>query len=410
MPPNRLRILLVHNHYQWPGGEDEVFSRERQLLTDAGHEVIEYTRHNNEITHYSPLRKASLALRTVWAWDSYRDLRRLLQEQRPDLAHFHNTFPLVSPAAYHACAALGVPVVQGLHNSRLLCPISTFQLEGRPCQSCLGRIVPWPVVQHGCYRGSRLQSAAVASMLSFHRCARTWHGKVDVYVVATEFYRSLFIQGGLPASRIVVKPHFIGVDPGPREGTGSYALFIGRLATEKGVPCLLKAWNGLKGIPLKIRGEGPLADKVRVLVESKPYQVELLPRLSHIALTDLIKGARFLVWPSEGNYENFGLVAIEAFACGVPVIASHSGVGRELVDDGRTGLHFKPGDPGDLAAKAAWAWEHHAEMAAMGRNGRAEFEAKYTAKRNYPLLMNIYQQAINCRASLHTRAKVPGTV
>jgi len=234
-------------------------------------------------------------------------------------------------------------------------------------------------------------------MLAFHGWARTWEKLVDVYIIATEFYREKFIAGGLPPDKIVVKPHFVEPDPTPKESLGDYPLYIGRLTAQKGVPTLMKAWRGMDRIPLKIRGEGPLYHEVCRFSESHSRTVHLLPRISRDELTSVLKGSRFLVWPSEGYYETFGLVAIESFACGVPVIASGMGAMREIVEDGRTGLHFKSGDPVDLAAKVEWAWGHPEKMREMGLAARAEYEAKYTAGQNYKMLIAIYEQAL-CRS------------
>src|ERR1700733_5695344 len=132
----RLKILFVHNRYQFDGGEDEVVERERQLLVNAGHQVVEYNRDNREINEYTPTQRLGLALRTIWAWDSHRDLLHLLETEKPDVVHCHNTFPLVSPAVYYACAEFGVPVVQSLHNPRLICPAATLYRDGSECQQC----------------------------------------------------------------------------------------------------------------------------------------------------------------------------------------------------------------------------------------------------------------------------------
>jgi len=402
-----VKILLVHNRYQWAGGEDEVFRRERALLTAGGHEVIDYVRDNEEIARYRWAEKATLALRTTWARDSYKAIRSVMKQHKPDVVHFHNTFPLISPAAYYACRKEGVPVVQSLHNPRIFCPASTCYRDLRNCQDCLGKTVPWPSVLHGCYRRSRLQSAVVASMIAVHRVLKSWDRLVDRYVVFTEFYRRKFVEAGLPSAKIVVKPHFVE-DCGVQPSAGRYALFIGRLAPEKGLVTLLDAWKRLAHIPLKIRGEGPLLS--RVMEASETSAVQLVTRLDRSDLTRLLQGARFLVWPSEGYCETFGCVAAEAFACGVPVIASGIGVMEELVTDGQTGLTFRPGDPGDLAAKVNWAWTHQEEMEAMGRQARKEYEAKYTADRNYTMLMDIYEQAIRtCRADGPLRAEALAT-
>jgi len=231
-------------------------------------------------------------------------------------------------------------------------------------------------------------------MLIAHKALGTWKKRVDVYIASTEFYRTKFVEGGLPPEKITIKPHFVSFDPGARASAGSYAMFIGRLSPEKGVLTLMRAWEKLKHVPLKIRGEGVLTGRVREFVQNNAQKIELMPRLSAVGLTDALKGSRFLVWPSEGYYETFGLVAAEAFACGVPVIGSRLGAMAEIVDDGRTGLHFTAGDADDLAAKVEWAWNHPEEMARMGCAARAEYEAKYTADRNYKMLMDIYEGVI----------------
>jgi glycosyltransferase involved in cell wall biosynthesis len=394
-----MKILMVHNSYQQNGGEDVVFENDRDLLSARGHGVCIYRRHNDEIGRYGLVAKSTLPLRTVWAWDSAAQLRQILQRERPDVAHFHNTFPLISPAAYYACRDAEVPVVQSLHNPRLICPAATFYREGRACIECLGRSVAWPAILHACYHRSRAQTAVITGMLAIHSSLNTWSRLVDAYIVFSDFYRRAFIDAGFPQVKIHVKPHFVPFDPGIEKRAADYALFIGRLAPEKGVPTLLKAWNLLQplAIPLKIRGDGPLLNQLpKAQLENN---IQVIPHLSRQDLTALLHGARFLVWPSEGYYETFGLVAIEALACGLPVIASRSGAMAEIVDHQRTGLHFNPGDPRDLAAKVEWAWTHPIQMKAMGDAARREYEMKYTAERNYQILMEIYRHAAQLNAA-----------
>jgi len=369
-----------------------VFREEVNLLTAAGHQVCFYLRANDEIARYGFIEKTSLSMRTVWAWDSLEGIRRVLKKEKPDLAHIHNTFPLISPSVYLACEEAGVPVVQYLHNPRLICPAATLYRDGRVCEDCLGRSIPWPSVLHGCYRNSRVETGVVAGMLVAHRFLNTWRERVDAFVVFTNFYRGKFIAAGIPSQKLTVKPHFIAPDPGPTRSVQSYALFVGRLALEKGVLTLLDAWRDLASVPLKIRGEGPLEGRVRERAGDSSLQMELIPRLDHEQLIALFHGARFLVWPSEGYYETFGLVAVEAFACGIPVIASRVGVMEEIVQDGVTGLLFNPGEPEDLAAKVEWAWAHPEEMQAMGSRGRAEYEAKYTGERNYEQIVALWSR------------------
>jgi len=384
---------LVHNYYQRPGGEDTEFAAEKDLLRQRGHEVVEFVRHNAEIHQIGRLKAA---LSTVWSWDSRGALRRILREVRPDIVHFHNTFLLISPAAYYVCQEEGIPVVQTLQNYRLLCPGAQFLRGGQVCEDCVGKAVPWPGVLHGCWRGSRTQTSVVAAMLAFHRWLGTWQKQVDVYVALTEFARRKFIESGLPAEKIVIKPNFIYPDPGPGDSSGNYGLFVGRISREKGIRTLIRAWRKLRGIPLKVIGDGPLMEKVR-RAESGDWEV--LGWRSHDEVLALMKGARFLVFPSEW-YEGFPLTIAEAFACGLPVIASRLGAMVEIVEDGRTGLHFEPRNPDDLAVKVGWAWTHLNKMKMMGLEARREYEQKYSAEQNYRKLIEIYQTAMG-KAKCH---------
>lgn len=389
-----MRILVAHSRYRYPGGEETVFEQEIDLLREYGHEVIAYDRSNWESAEFPPLKKLMLPKRVIWAEDTRRDLLALLRETQPDIAHFHNTHFMISPSAYWACREAGVPVVQSLHNPRLMCPASTFYRDGHLCEDCIGKNPPWPAVLHGCYGGSRLRTAGIAAMITYHRWRRTWWTMVDTFVIFTAFYRDRFVTlAGLPPEKCAIKPHFVNPDPGPRAaGPGDYALYFGRLDVEKGVWTLLRAWEQLD-IPLKIRGGGPLKDEVEAIARQSPH-LELIGRLERAELFDLIKGARFVVWPSGGYYETFGMVVIEAYACGVPVIASNTGVAGETIIDQQTGLHFTPDDADDLAAKVRWAWDHPAEMEIMGRRARQEFEAKYTAARNITRAEEIYRATL----------------
>jgi len=286
-----------------------------------------------------------------------------------------------------------VPVVQTLHNYRLLCPVALFFRDGRVCEDCMGKAVPWPGVVHRCYRGSRAASGVIAAMLTTHRALGTWTKMVDVYVALTEFAQDKFIEGGLPAEKIVVKPNFVAEDPGPGGGSDGYALFVGRLSPEKGIETMLAAWDRLRtGVPLKIVGDGPLRDRV-IRAASRQPNVEWLGYKTVAEVHALMKRAGVLVFPSEW-YETFGRVAVEAFAAGTPVIAANIGAVGELVEHGRTGLHFRPGDPEDLATRVGWALSHPAELGRMREEARAEYEAKYTAERNYRALMEIYEFAL----------------
>ncbi|MFB3922527.1 MAG: glycosyltransferase [Terriglobia bacterium] len=388
-----MRILLIHNYYQEPGGEDVVFAQERELLTRFGNVVSTYVRNNREIRTQSARQRATLAWNVIWADDAKRDVLRLIHEDRPDVVHAHNTFTQISPSIYEACRESGVPLVQSLHNFRLLCPSANFFRSGHVCQEC-PRDGLWRSLLYGCYRQSHAATAAVVAMLAVHRRRHTWQEKVDGYIALSDFARRAFIQGGIPEAKLHIKPNFVYPDPRPRSGGGDYALFIGRLSPEKGIRTLAEAWGRLneRRIPLRVVGGGPLHAELQSALASRGLdQVRLCGHLSREKTTEALQRARFLVLPSE-CFENFPLVIAEAFACGKPVICSRLGSMQELVTDGQTGLHFSPGDPEDLAAKVEWAWSHPRTLHEMGRAARREYEANYTAEKNYETLMNIYRK------------------
>jgi len=391
-----MRILKVHNYYTGPGGEDTVFHAERDLLRSRGHEVIEYLESNTKI---ATMNKAKVVLQTLWSAPSYHKLIRFLHQTQPQVVHFHNTFPLISPSAYYACQNLGLPVVQTLDNQRLMCPAASFYRAGKLCTDCLGKTPPWPGVLHACYHNSHLHTAVVATMLTLHRWLRTWQTKVDVFLCATNFYRDLFIQAGIPSEKIVVVPHFVQerYPSDSDQHVGDYALFIGRLDPEKGVKTLLGAWKELN-IPLKIRGSGRLDEMARTFIKQHQMEsVEFIDPLEKHQLSDLIAHARFLVAPSEGYYETFGMVIVEAYSRRIPVIASNIGVTPELVSDQKTGLLFEAGNAVDLANKARWLWDHPTEASAMGRSGFELYRERYTENQCYGTLIEVYERLINSR-------------
>lgn len=392
-----MKIVLVHNFYREAGGEDAVVEQERRLLERAGHDVILYHRSNHEIEGLSILGQISLAKRCIWAKDTQRQFAQLLARENPDLVHVHNTLVMISPSVYGACRDRGIPVVQTLHNFRLMCPAATFQRDGKVCEECVDHSL-WRSVYHGCYRDSRPATATVALMLAFHRRLGTWNKLVDCYIALTEFSRNKFIAAGLPADKIVVKPNFLDPDPGEREQHGAYALFVGRLSPEKGISTLLQAWEHVpEHCALHIVGGGPQRESLEAQAKKRRLaSTTFRGYLSHEETIAEMKGAQFLIMPSVW-YEGFPVSVAESFACGTPVICSRLGGMEEIVTDGRTGLHFTPADSEDLAAKVKWTWTHPLEMEEMGREARAEYKAMYTAERNYEMLMEIYTKAIAAR-------------
>jgi glycosyltransferase involved in cell wall biosynthesis len=364
------------------------------MLRCGGHNVDLFETNNDHIQPgINGFDAVRAALQCVYSKDSARAMLQRVRDFRPDLVHIHNFFPTLSPSIHHALSSAGVPVVQTLHNYRLLCPASTLLRDGKPCEDCAFRLLPWPAVLHKCYRDSRTASAAVAAMLAFHRQIGTWRRTVSRFIALSEFAREKFTAGGIPGQKIVVKPHFVASDPGIGSGRGGYALFVGRLTEEKGIQVLLDAWKLLPdGVQLRIVGDGPLRQKVEQTARNST-NIEWLPWQSREEVCRLMADAAVLIMPSIW-YEGFGLVIIEAYASALPVIASDIGALAEIVRDGVTGRLFKPGDAEDLARKVIDVLGSPVRLRQLRSSARREYEEKYTPNTNYDALMDIYGKAM----------------
>jgi glycosyltransferase involved in cell wall biosynthesis len=388
-----MKILLVHNYYRSsaPSGEDAVARNERKLLEDHGVEVVVYEKFNDDLDDSTLWKKLRLAAHTVWSPRTYREVRSLLERVKPDLVHVHSIHPQVSPSVYSACRAAGVPVVHTLHNYRFVCPGALLQRDGRPCEDCLGRW-PWRALRHRCCRGSLGATAAVAAMISFMRISGAF-GKVNRFVAVAQFARRQLVAGGLPPGRLEVKPNFLPEAPAQvSESRENYAVFLGRLTEEKGVRTLIHAWRDVPGLSLKIIGSGALHRDMAALAAGLGVPADFLGVLDRAAVLAVLGKARFLVVPSEW-YETFGMVAIEAYACGTPVLASRLGALEEIVLEGETGLCFEAGNAADLAAQANLLAADPERARQMGHRARQVFLERFASEGNFQQLMEIYRRA-----------------
>ena len=378
-----MKILLVHAAYKQYGGEDVVFSAERKLLEERHHDVAVYHRSNREMDTLSGPKAAK---ETIWSERSKADVAALIESFRPDLIHVHNTFQIISPSIYYAAAARNIPVVQTLHNFRLVCPQAMLIRDEKVCIACVGRL-PWRAVVYRCYRDSVSASAVSMLMLGVHRAASTYRRHVKSFIVLNQFAKNLFIEGGIPGERIFVKPNFCE-DPGlGSTNHRSRGAFVGRLSAEKGINILSAACKAA-GIQIDVVGSGPLENFVR----SDPM-LSYLGFMEREELRRFLSGASYLVVPSIW-LETFGMVVIEAFSLGVPVIASRIGALAEIVCDGRNGILVSPSDERELATALAYATENPQAMLTMGAVARQDYLKKYTPDVNYSLLLNIYKATV----------------
>lgn len=389
---------MAHNYYRSsaPSGEDQVFNNELTLLREHGIDVIPFERFNDDIDDSSVFNRMSLARDTAWSPTTYRNLSQVVRERRPDIAHFHNTFPLISPSAYAACRDNGVPVVQTLHNFRFICPGGLLLRDGRPCEDCVGTNL-LPALRYRCYRGSLPATGALVWMLMRNRWHGTYETLVNRYIALTEFSAKTLVAGGLPRDRMSVKPNFLPAIPAPGQGDGGYAVFVGRLSEEKGLRTLISAWKLLPHIPLKILGDGPLRQELVELTVRNNTRIEFLGFCDRSTIIDTVGRAVLQVIPSEW-YEGFPMVVLEAYACGTPVVCSRIGSLNEIVEEGETGIKFEPGNPKDLAAKVQMLWDDSGIRKSMRETVRMTFDNNFSAEKNFKALMAIYEMTIRTHA------------
>lgn len=410
MPPP-LTVLIVHGRYQQPGGEDSVFDNESAMLEAAGHTVVRYERHNDEVKRIS---KLSLFFKTIWNRTTYREICALIRQHHPDVIHCHNIFPLISPSVYWAAARQNVPIVQTLHNYRMICINPYLYRKGKLCELCVGRS-PIPGVIRRCYRDSLAASFTVAAMLIIHRMLGTYRNKVTTYMALTEFGRVKFLEARLcDKSKVVVLPNPINAGEAhspapavsaPPENGLSTVLYAGRLSPEKGVHILVEAWRILtqrqpattERYRLEIVGDGT----ERESLEASAAQLSAVSFAGHIPQQELharMAKAFILVLPST-CYETFAMSVNESAALGTPSIVSNIGGQASLVEDGVTGYLFAYGSAESLADVLEKALADPAKTSRIGSNARAAFLASDNPpEKNIQALLKIYNAHKNARA------------
>lgn len=394
MTPPVSKVLIIHNYYQQSGGEDKVVEQESAMLRSRGIETEHYYVHNDSIQSKGLANMAKLAVEAAWSFPEFKRIKELLLRVKPDVVHVHNFFPVISPSVYHACERLGVPVVQTLHNYRLICPAATFMRGNEVCEKCLhGTLLH--SIRHGCYRGSQLQTIPVAAMIKFNELIGTWQHKVSRYIALTEFARDKFAESGIPLDRIAVKPNFIHhqtvkakYDPNDR-----YLLFVGRISAEKGVRNLLQAWSQLEdrgGLRLVIIGDGP--QKAELAAAYSQEDIRFLGKQDGDTVLDCMSRAMYVMVPSIW-YEGFPMTIVESYSVGTPVLCSRIGALEEIVEDGVTGFHFQHDDLENIKTviRRAVAYENYA---AMRQKVAENYAAHYTEEVNVKQLLAIYSEAM----------------
>lgn len=397
-----MKVLLVHNFYgsEAPSGENVVFEAEKALLEQHGHTVQLFTRHSDEIRSQGLRGAIKGAAAVPWNPFAAAALHKIVDDFQPDVVHAHNTFPLISPAVFHAIGRRAARVLT-LHNYRLLCPAAIPMRDGKVCTDCIQQRSTLPALQHGCYRGSRLATLPLATNVALHRRIGTWQHQVDAFIALSEFQKQLMTQGGLPSAKLHVKPNFYAGDPlvVPFQQRLDYVVFVGRLGQEKGVHTLIEAWRGWgeHAPELRLVGDGPLLEQLQK--QAQGLRVRFMGQVPANEAQAQIANARLLVLPSEW-FEGFPMVVREAFAFGTPVAVSRLGPLPSIVDHGVNGVVFEPANAASLLSVVQSALADPASLTAMAVGARKAFDVLYNEQANYHMLMDIYQQAIAVNQSI----------
>ena len=387
-----MRILSVHNQFRQHAGSDIVASADEAMLAQHA-EVTTYTRNSNEIASAPQWQKALLAVDTIYSRRTERDITELVERVRPDIAYVHNVFPLISPSLYHVLHRLRVPSVHMIHDFRLWCPNSRFYINDQPCQRCQHGNY-WPSVENRCVQGNAGYSALYGASLYVNR-KLGFTGKIGGYICLTEFAKDLLLQSEVPEGSIYLFCcHIETRTLTPQYFGGRYVLYLGGLYRDKGVMTVVKAFQKLPHIPVKFVGAGDAEQEMRDYIQQHQLSnVEIVGFKGGEEKLEYLRNSMFTICASH-CYETFGLVVLEAYASGKPVVASAMGALPYIVEHQKTGLLFESQNSDDLAEKVRWLHERPDEINHMGRNARALVERKYDNRLRYTALQNIFENVI----------------
>lgn len=390
-----MRIAIAHNRYQQAGGEDTVVAAESAMLRAYGHEVEEILFDNEAIA--GSRAKAAAAVSAFYSAKAHRRVATVLKKLRPHVLHVHNFQPTMSPSVFFAAAAAAVPVVQTLHNYRLICANAQLFRAGRVCEQCVEARSMTPGVLHGCYRNSRLGSAVIGGTNALHGRLGTWEQRIARYIALSHFAKAKLGEFRLPAHKIRVKPNFVP-DAGTGSGDGGYALFVGRLSAEKGLQVLLAADRlGRFASPVWIAGEGPLRGEVEQACAQPGSRLVYCGPQTADGVRQLMKQAVALLVPSLW-YEGFPMVLVEALSLGLPVIASRLGSLPEIIEEGVCGLLHAAGSAEAMAdALRTFLAQPPTDRLRMRASARLRYLEHYGEQANYNTLMGIYCEALASR-------------
>ena len=395
-----MKILVIHNFHRKgsASGDDQVFKSEVDLLRKHGHDVIIYTVCNDEFDNAGIIGKIKASLGMLWSFKHYRNVKRKVREERPDIIHVHTFFPLLSPSILYAAKKSKCKLVATLHDTRFICPCATSLRGTELCNKC-GDGSYLRMVKYKCFKNSRIQSAIVAFIFKYHRIRKSFYKYIDKYICLNENQIKLLKEIGFDNSKIIKKYNFVQdtelsvVNLEEMNLPERYVVFYGRIGEEKGIRILMKIWDNLTDIPLVVMGGGPLEDEFKKWAQDKE-QVHYLGYTEHNKCLNIVKNGEFVVFPSIW-YEGCSMVEIETESLGIPLVATDLGFSVEAISDGNNGYKVPLGDVDGFIERIKYLWNDPVLCETMGINAREDYEKKYMPEDNYRQLVDIYKSTID---------------
>jgi glycosyltransferase involved in cell wall biosynthesis len=397
-----LTIINAGQKYYIQGGSDQYQLSLSQLLQHYGHQVIPFAASNpkNKTTPWSNYFPPGIdfsnpklldLLQFIYSKPASLAIKRLLQEQKVDIAHLHIYYGQLTSSILIPLKKAGIPIVQTLHEYKLVCPVYTLMSNGLICQACEGNAF-WQATLKRCNRGS-LARSMLSTVESYVSSLIGSVSKIDHFIAVSHFQRKKLVELGIPAHKITTVHNFVNTsDSQPNNKPGKYFLYFGRLEKYKGIFTLIEAASSLKDTPLLIVGDGEARPEVEKLIMNKNLtHIHLLGFKEKEELSQLISNSICTISPSEW-YETFGMCLLESFICGRPVIASRIGGMTEVVTENVDGFLITPGNVEELRERMIWMINNQHQAVAMGLMGREKVKTQFNAENHYQKIINIYQK------------------
>ncbi|MGW8122597.1 glycosyltransferase family 4 protein [Roseivirga echinicomitans] len=379
-----MRVLQIHNRYQKVGGEESVVEEEKNILLNHGHQVFQFIKDSAEIADYSKLELFNLLLRQRASKQVAEALRQVINEFKPDICHVHNVYPLISPVVFSVCNSMGIPVVQTLHNYKMVCTNGLLFREGEVCELCLNKSLYYSI-KYKCYRDSYLATAVQADTLEFHRKKGTWSEKVDRYICLTDFQKEKLVSGGMREEIMSVKPNFIkAIDL--NVSYEDFFLFVGRLDYSKGLADLLYLFEHNKVSKFVVIGE---SDDPKVF-NTFP-NVKFIGKKDRAEVWNYMSRCKAVIFPSK-YYEGMPMVILESFALKKAVIARNIGAMSSMISHNNNGLKYD--EAKGLEQLVRELDEDDSRLKTLGNNAYSTFREKYNDDVGYQNLIQLYTDVL----------------